>query len=151
MHSHLGWVIDAIVAQDAMPGVHCCHPLVPVDLLRRAGARMISVDPSVLEVAQEEPLGEALEAGIHLLLGYAPSLPQSVPGPQAIAERIAGRALEQYSRWGIPADRANAHVALTPACGLAGADPAWARLVYAALGIAGRLVRDDAPVEQAES
>jgi hypothetical protein len=151
VQSHLGWVIDAIAAQDAMPGVHCCHPRVPVDLLRRAGARMISVDPSVLEVAQEEPLGEALEAGIRLLLGYAPSLPQSVPGPQAIAERIAGRALEQYSRWGIPADRANAHVALTPACGLAGADPAWARLVYAALGIAGRLVRDDAPVEQAES
>jgi hypothetical protein len=71
-----------------------------------------------------------------------------VPGPQALAERLAGRALEQYSRWGIPADAANARVALTPSCGLAGADPSWARLVYAALGIAGRLVRDDAPVEQ---
>ena len=112
---------------------------------------MISVDPAVLDVAQEEPLGEALEAGVHVLLGYAPSLPQSVPGPQALAEAVAARALEQYSRWGIPADVANARVALTPACGLAGADPSWARLVYAALGIAGRLVRDDAPVEQADS
>ena len=75
-------------------------------------------------------------------------------GPQfegGLAEAVAARALEQYSRWGIPADRANAHVALTPACGLAGADPAWVRLVYAALGIAGRLVRDDEPVEQVES
>lgn len=146
--SHLGWVIDAVAAQEAVAGVHCCHARVPVDLLRRAGAAMISVDPGVLDPAQEEPLGESLEAGVHLLLGYAPSLPAAVPGPQALAERIAGRVLEQYSRWGIPADAANARVALAPACGLAGADPAWARLVYAALGIAGRLVRDDAPVEQ---
>ena len=146
--AYLGWVIDAVAAQGALPGVHCCHPRVPIDLLRRAGARMLSVDPAVLETEFEEPLGEALEAGLHLLLGYAPSLPQSVPGPQALAERLAGRALEQYSRWGIPADAANARVALTPSCGLAGADPSWARLVYAALGIAGRLVRDDAPVEQ---
>jgi methionine synthase II (cobalamin-independent) len=146
--AHLGWVIDAVAAQGALSGVHCCHPRVPIDLLRRAGARMLSVDPAVLETEFEEPLGEALEAGLHLLLGYAPSLPQSVPGPQALAERLAGRALEQYSRWGIPADAANARVALTPSCGLAGADPSWARLVYAALGIAGRLVRDDAPVEQ---
>lgn len=149
--AHLGWVIDAVAAQGALPGVHCCHPRVPIDLLRRAGARMLSVDPAVLETELEEPLGEALEAGLHLLLGYAPSLPQSVPGPQALAERLAGRALEQYSRWGIPADAANARVALTPSCGLAGADPSWARLVYAALGIAGRLVRDDAPVEQDSS
>lgn len=146
--SHLGWVMDAITAQQAMPGVHCCHPRVPVDLLRRAGAQMISVDPSVLEQALEDPLGEALEAGVHLLLGYAPSLPFPTPGPQVLAERIAAQALEQYSRWGIAADIANAHVSLTPACGLAGADPGWARLVYAALAIAGRLVRDDAPVDE---
>ncbi|MFM1964724.1 MAG: hypothetical protein RL134_449 [Actinomycetota bacterium] len=146
--SHLGWVIDAIASQDALPGVHCCHPRVPVDLLRRAGARMVSVDPAVLDGAEEEPLGEALEAGVHLLLGYAPPLAVAVSGPQALAERIATRALDQYSRWGIPAETANAGVAFTPACGLAGADPAWARLAYAALGIAGRLVRDDAPVEQ---
>ncbi len=149
--SHLQWVIGAAAAQDALPGVHCCHPRVPIDLLRRAGAQMVSVDPSELDEIQEESLGEALEAGVHVFLGYAPSLPQPVSSPQALAEQIAGRALEQYSRWGIPADTANAGVVLTPACGLAGADPGWVRVVYAALGIAGRLVRDDAPVEQAES
>lgn len=146
--SHLAWVFDSISGQGAVPGAHCCHPRVPVDLLRRAGARMLSVDPHVLEAAREESLGEALEAGVHLLLGYAPSLPVPVPGPQALAERIATRALEQYSRWGIPVDVANARVALTSSCGLAGADPDWARLSYAALGIAGRLVRDDAPVDE---
>ena len=156
--SHLGWVIDAAHAAGAMAGVHCCHPRAPIGLLRRAGARMVSVDPQVLEAAQEEPLGEAVESGVQVLLGYAPSLPVDVsaqewprgtakPPLPGLAEHIAGRALEQYSRWGIPADVANTHVSLTPSCGLAGADPHWARLVYGALGVAGRLVRDDAPVE----
>lgn len=146
--SHLAWVIDAAAGQGALPGVHCCHPRAPIDLLRRAGVRMISVDPQVLDEAQEEPLGSALESGVLILLGYAPSLPVSVSDAQVLGERMAAVALTQYSRWGIPAESANAHVALAPTCGLAGADPAWARLVYAALGVAGRLVRDDAPVEE---
>jgi hypothetical protein len=146
--SHLAWVIDAAAGQGALPGVHCCHPRAPIDLLRRAGVRMLSVDPQVLDEAQEEPLGSALESGVLILLGYAPSLPVPVPDAQALGERMAAVALTQYSRWGIPAESANAHVALAPTCGLAGADPAWARLVYAALGVAGRLVRDDAPVEE---
>lgn len=146
--SHLAWVIDAAAGQGALPGVHCCHPRAPIDLLRRAGVRMLSVDPQVLDEAQEEPLGSALESGVLTLLGYAPSLPVPVPDAQVLGERIAAVALTQYSRWGIPADSANAHVALAPSCGLAGADPGWARLVYAALGVAGRLVRDDAPVEE---
>ena len=146
--SHLGWVMDAVASADALPGVHCCHPRAPIGLLRRAGALMLSVDPHVLDGAQEEPLGEAVEADVLVLLGYAPSRPAAVTGAQALAERIAGSALEQYSRWGIPAEMANACVSLTPSCGLAGADPGWVRLVYAALSVAGRLVRDDAPVEE---
>lgn len=148
--AHLGWVLSAATSAGALAGVHCCHPRAPIDLLRRAGAQMLSVDPAVLEEAQEEPLGAALEAGVHLLLGYASAKPQSVSGPQALAESLAARALRQYARWGIPAEVANAHVSLTPACGLAGADPSWVRTTYAALGIAGRLVRDDAAVEDEE-
>lgn len=146
--SHLGWVLDAAAGVDAMPGIHCCHAHAPIGLMRKAGARMLSVDPDVLDGSQEEPLGAALEAEVQILLGFAPSLPVPVPAAQALAERIASRALEQYSRWGIPVDAANAHVSLTPSCGLAGADPSWVRLVYSALGVAGRLVRDDAPMEE---
>lgn len=148
--AHLGWVLSAATSAGALAGVHCCHPRAPIDLLRRAGAQMLSVDPAVLEEAQEEPLGAALEAGVHLLLGYASTQPQSVSGPQVLAESLAGRVLRQYARWGIPAEAANAHVSLTPSCGLAGADPSWVRTTYAALGIAGRLVRDDAAVEDEE-
>jgi hypothetical protein len=146
--SHLGWVLDAATTQGSLAGVHCCHPRAPIEMLVRSGARMLSVDAQVLDGSQEEPLGGALESGMLVLLGLAPSLPVSVSGGRALAERIATRVLEQYSRWGIPAESANERVAITPTCGMAGADPAWARLAYAALGIAGRLVRDDAPVEE---
>ncbi len=148
--SHLSWVLAAASGSGAVAGVHCCHPRAPIELLRKAGAQMLSVDPQVLDGAQEEPLGAALEAGVLVLLGYAPALPHAVSGPQALAEIVATRVLTQYSRWGISAEAANAHVSLTPNCGLAGADPDWVRTVYSALGIAGRLVRDDAPVEGEE-
>jgi len=143
--SHLGWVLNAAQDLGAVAGVHCCHPNVPIDLLRRAGAQMLSVDPAVFTDGHEEQLGEALEAGTHLLLGYAPATPIVVRDASHLAEQIAGQILAQYSRWGIPAEVANAHVSLTPACGLAGADPAWARTAYAGVQIAGRLIRDDAP------
>lgn len=147
----LGLVLGAAEEEGALPGVHCCDARTPIPLLRRAGARMLSVDPAVLTEAQEEPLGAALEAGVLVLLGYAPALPVTVSGPPALAESIAARALEQYARWGMRPDVANSSVALTPACGMAGASPAWVRTTYSALGIASRLMRDDAPVDEEAS
>lgn len=147
----LGLVLGAAEEAGAHAGVHCCDARTPIALLRRAGARMLSIDPAVLTPDQEEPLGAAVEAGVLVLLGYAPALPVEVSGPQALAESIAARALEQYARWGIRPDVANASVALTPSCGMASASPAWVRTTYAALGIAGRLVRDDAPVDEVPS
>lgn len=140
---HLGIALAA--AGDRVAGVHCCDPRVPVDLIRRSGAGLISVDLLNLDSAQEEALGEALDAECLLLLGVIPSLP--VPS-RGIAERAASRLLDQYSRWGFSADAANARVSPTPTCGLAGADPAWAREAYAGVREAGRLVREDAPAQE---
>ncbi|MFM9135977.1 MAG: methionine synthase [bacterium] len=137
----------AIVLAAAGPqaGVHCCDSRAPVDLIHRSGAGLISVDLLTLESVQEEALGEALDGGCRLLLGVVPSL--RVPSG-GIAERAASRLLDQYSRWGFSAEAANARVSPTPACGLAGADPAWAREAYAAVREAGRLMRDDAPAQE---
>ncbi|MDP4905911.1 MAG: hypothetical protein NWR17_01440 [Candidatus Nanopelagicales bacterium] len=146
----LGQVFSAAHDAGAVPGVHCCDARAPIDLLRRSGAEMLSVDPAVLAEDQEESLGAAVEAGLLVLLGYAPTVPVTVSGPQALGEVIAGRAREQYARWGIPADVANAAVAFTPACGLADTSPEWARWTYAGLGIAGRIARDEAAPEGEE-
>lgn len=151
VQSHLEWALGSARAAGATSGVHCCHPRVPVDLLVRSGCQWISVDAQDLDAAREEALGAALESEMSLMLGYAPFQPQSLGGSRQLAERIAGRALEQYSRWGIAPDVANRHVVITPTCGLAGAGPEWVRTVYEALVTAGRLMRDDAPAGEEQS
>ncbi|MGI9197743.1 MAG: methionine synthase [Candidatus Nanopelagicales bacterium] len=149
--ARLGTVLEAARAAGALPGVHCCDARAPIALLCRAGADMVSVDLAVLDGSQEEPLGVAVDAGATVLLGLVPSLPVATRGAGELAERAARHALDQYSRWGFPAEVANARVALTPQCGLAGADPQWARTAYAALREAGRLMREDSDVPQEPS
>ena len=73
----LGQVFSAAHDAGAVPGVHCCDARAPIDLLRRSGAEMLSVDPAVLAEDQEESLGAAVEAGLLILLGYAE---RSLPG-----------------------------------------------------------------------
>ena len=132
----------------AVAGVHCCDARAPLALMRRAGAEMVSVDLTILDAAQEEDLGHAVDGGLLVMLGVVPALPVSRPD---VAERAAQRVLDQYARWGFAADVANARVCLSPRCGLAGADPAWARTAYTACREAGRLLREDAGVPEEPS
>ena len=150
--SHLRTVMDAISASSALPGIHCCHADAPVDLMRRAGARMISVDLTVLDASQEESLGQAIDAGDSAALGVLPSADVQLTGiaDRVLAERAAARLLDQYRRWGFSVERANRNVVITPWCGLAAASPAWARTAYVAAREAGRLVRDDAEADAGE-
>jgi hypothetical protein len=120
----LEWVLDSVEGAGAVPVAHCCAPGFPIGLVRGAGARGISVDLSVLDAAAYDALAEAVEAGEWVLLGAVPSLPPATPPTDAnVAERVS-RVLDMLGlEPGEHADR----LVLTPACGLAGADPAWAR------------------------
>jgi methionine synthase II (cobalamin-independent) len=117
----LSWVFEAIAESGAVPIAHCCAADVPIELLRKAGARGISVDLSAVGAAAHDALAEALEAGERVLLGVVPALAPET----AVSDRSVG---EKAQRWldmlGLePSD----HLMLTPACGLAGATPSWAR------------------------
>jgi methionine synthase II (cobalamin-independent) len=117
----LGWVFDAITESGAVPIAHCCAADVPVELLRGAGARGLSVDLAVLGAGAYDELAEALTAGERVLLGVVPALEPEAPATDRAVS-------EQVQRWldmlGLePTD----NLLLTPACGLAGASPAWAR------------------------
>lgn len=117
----LEWLFAAISESGATPVAHCCAADVPVDLLRGAGARGLSVDLAVLAPAAYDGLATALEAGERLLLGVLPALdPDPAPSDKAVTERV--------QRWldmlGVePTDL----LTVTPSCGLVGASPAWAR------------------------
>jgi methionine synthase II (cobalamin-independent) len=117
--------LAAVVAAVGRLVVHCCAPRIPLDLFRAAGADAVSFD---LGLVQElDPVGVAVEAGTHLLLGVVPGTDTSLPAPKATASRVQA----WWRELGFDGDRLAEAVTLTPACGLAGATPAYARAAMA--------------------
>jgi hypothetical protein len=106
------------------PWVHSCAPDTPWALLRGAGARGLSGDLSVLGPADLDAFAEALEAGEHLALGIVPATdPDPEPSEKALTERV----LRLLDVVGLDPDSVGGRLVVTPACGLAGASPGWAR------------------------
>ncbi len=117
----LEWIIEAVRAAGAEPVVHCCAADVPFDLLTRAGAPGLSVDLARLRPEGYDEVAAALEAGRRVLLGVVPSTrPAAEPDERSVTERVE-RFLDMLGLEPLP------NLGLSPACGLAGADPAWAR------------------------
>jgi methionine synthase II (cobalamin-independent) len=112
----------------ALPGpvvVHCCAARAPLDLFRAAGAAALSLDSALVQ--DLDAIGTAVEAGTHLLLGVVPGTDAPLPTPKATASRV--QAL--WNELGFPPERLHTAVTLTPACGLAGATPPYARAAMA--------------------
>jgi methionine synthase II (cobalamin-independent) len=115
-------VLGAIRSAGAEPVVHCCAAAVPFALLDRVGAPGLSVDLAVLGAEGHDAVAAALEADRRVLLGVVPSTrPPGEPPTEASVIAAVSRFLDMVGLE--PTDR----LALTPSCGLAGADPAWAR------------------------
>ncbi|RZT83015.1 cobalamin-independent methionine synthase catalytic subunit [Micromonospora violae] len=120
--------------------VHCCAPDVPLELIRSTGAVAVALDLDL--VTDLDPLGEALDAGLGLLAGAAPTRPPSAGGAPTSAQ-IADRVRQLWDRLGFPRRQLAEQVVVTPACGLAGATPQYARAVLAACRDAGRRFTED--------
>lgn len=119
---------DLIDALDADVAVHCCAPStsVPFDLLRRAGAKYLSFDATTIDTPhgqRDEQLGEAVEAGVTLMLGVVPSADPPVrPNVTSLLQKI-----RSLTRLGFGLDKLAEAVIVTPTCGLAFATPPYAR------------------------
>jgi methionine synthase II (cobalamin-independent) len=128
----LGGVIEAAAVPTV---VHCCAPDVPLELIRTAGAVAVALDLGL--VTDLDPLGEAIDAGLGLLAGAAPALPPS-DGRAPTSAQVADRVRQLWDRLGFPRRQLAEQVVVTPACGLAGATPAYVRAVLTACRDAGR-------------
>lgn len=117
--------------------VHCCAPGVPVDVLRAAGADALAVDLDLVDSVGYDVLGEAIEAGTSLWLGVVPAVDAEVT--QVEARRRIERL---WSALGFASGRLAEAVVPTPACGLAGATPAYARRATALVRDVGRALLD---------
>ena len=124
----LEMVLAAVRDAGATPLVHCCAVDVPVDLLTGAGAAGVSVDLDVLAASAYDGLATLLEAGAPVHLGVVPTLrPDTTPGEHALTDKV----LRFLDMLGLDPDGVGEHLVVTPACGLAGADPDWARQALA--------------------
>ncbi|MEU5183303.1 methionine synthase [Streptomyces longwoodensis] len=119
--------------------VHSCAPDVPFALLRRAGAAGVSFDASLLTERDDDAIGEAVEAGTALFAGVVPAVdgPLSDPAGSVMGVRTLWR------RLGLRPELLARVVTVTPACGLAGASPAYARRALAHCVRAARSLADN--------
>jgi methionine synthase II (cobalamin-independent) len=111
--------------------LHCCADRPPLQLLSGVGAAAIGVDATLPSVAGRtaspaalDALGEVWDAGTPLLLGIVPS---RYPGGRPTSRELARTAFDLADRLGFDRERLSHLAVPTPTCGLAGADPNWAR------------------------
>ncbi|HSP36517.1 MAG TPA: methionine synthase [Frankiaceae bacterium] len=151
----LGGVFDAVAATGAVVGVHCCATRAPLGLLRQAGAGFLSFDGRV--DVDLDAVGEAVEAGIFLVVGVVPGAGgrgaggggagSGGGGPETGILSDPARTVEParrlWRRLGFVPERLGEVVAVSPTCGLAGASPAYARAALSGLRKASRLLVDE--------
>ncbi|MGW0867118.1 methionine synthase [Streptomyces sp. NPDC002611] len=130
---------DAMGVHDGPVVVHSCAPDVPFALLRRSGAAAVSFDFSLLTERDDDAIGEAVEAGTRLFTGVVPGTegPLSDPAGSVMGVRTLWR------RLGLSPGLLAEAVTVTPACGLAGASPGYARTALAHCVRAARSLADN--------
>jgi methionine synthase II (cobalamin-independent) len=119
--------------------VHSCAPDVPFALLRRAGVAGVSFDFALLTERDDDAIGEAVEDGTRLFAGV-------VPGTDAALSDPAGSVMGVRTLWrrlGLRPELLAEAVTVTPACGLAGASPQYARRALAHCALAARSLADN--------
>lgn len=136
---HLRILLDTVAADDVHPIVHCCAPRVPVKVIRDAGAKGVSLDATLLRRQDEDPIGEAIEAGLAFFLGVVPGTDTRLPDIGVVAKP----ATELWNRLGFPPAALADQVVLTPTCGLAGATPSYAKAALAKCREAAKVLRED--------
>ncbi len=115
IRAELSKVLDAL----PYPGVHCCAPAVPLGLLRESGAGWVALDTGQLRASDDERVGEALDAGLGLILGAEAG--EGDAAVVALAHRL-----------GFGAEVWSGRTLFSPPCGLAGrAEPAAWELLRA--------------------
>lgn len=130
----------ALTDAGAVPAVHCCAPSVPIDLLRRSGARAIGLDAHLIDRAHDEMIGTAVEDDVGFMFGVVPS----VDGPEmSDPARNVDPVRELWNRLGFGPELLSQTVVTTPTCGLAGASPRHARAALQAVRDGARVLRDE--------
>lgn len=118
-------VLDACA--DASGGavlVHSCASGVPWNVFQRSTIAAVGVDVTTLKPDDLDGIGEFIESGRTVVLGVVPTV---APAKPPAVEQVAEAAASVTDRLGFPRAVLRERVGVSPSCGLAGADEAWAR------------------------
>ena len=130
---------QVLAATHAYTIVHCCAPSAPFGIIRAAGADGVAFDLSQLRRGDEDGVAESAEAGMGLLTGAVPAVPDQAvggagsvrvsgsSGPADEAHQTVERVIRLWRRLGLPLATCAEQAVITPACGLVGVSPAQAR------------------------
>lgn len=118
----------ATVGADVL--LHSCATQLPWDLLQRSGFSAVSVDAGTLRAADLDGIAAFIESGRTVVLGVVDT---DAPGRRPSAEEAAAAVVAVTDRLGFARSALRDRIGVTPACGLAGATPEWARV---AIGLA---------------
>ena len=128
LSEHLEWLFAAATESGAEPWVHSCAAGHAPRPAARRGCPWAVGRPSVLVSADHDVLGEALEAGeAWRSASYPRSTPPRSRRPSSSPTRCSAGSTGSASTRTCVGQR----LLVTPACGLAGASPAWARRALA--------------------
>jgi methionine synthase II (cobalamin-independent) len=112
--------------------LHSCAPKLPWDLLQRSAISAISVDASTLRAPDLDGIAAFVESGRAVLLGVVDA---GAPERRPAVEEVAAGVVAVTDRLGFERSALRDRIGVTPACGLAGETPQWART---AIGLARR-------------
>lgn len=112
--------------------IHICAAELPWNVLQDSNIHAVSVDASALRTADLEGIAEFIESGRTVMLGVVAA---TDPGRRPSVEEVAAAAVTVTDRLGFARQVLRDRIGITPACGLAGATPQWART---AIGLARR-------------
>jgi methionine synthase II (cobalamin-independent) len=127
---------DCIATVGGQVALHSCAPELPWKLLQRSIFQAISVDVATLTAADLDGIGEFVESGRTVMLGVIPVTPphrrrsadeRPVVEERRLVEETAAAAASITDRLGFNRAVLRDRIGITPACGLAGATPQWAR------------------------
>ncbi|MCV7345643.1 methionine synthase [Mycolicibacterium rhodesiae] len=135
----IGLLDECVAAAGAEVMLHSCAG-VPWNVVQRSTIHAVSVDASTLGDEDFDGLGEFLDSGRSVVFGLVST---STPAARPSAEEVAAAAVAITDRIGFSRNAIRDRVGISPACGLAGADAAWARVAIGLCQRAGDAVAED--------
>jgi methionine synthase II (cobalamin-independent) len=120
----VGLLDDCIAVVGGEVALHSCAAGLPWKALQRSNIHAVSIDAATLTPADLDGVGDFVDAGRTVMLGVVAT---TAPAMRPSAEEVAKAAVEVTDRLGFARSVARERIGVTPACGLAGATPRWAR------------------------